>query len=127
MVLQSLNVFFLMFHTALIFFNVLGWVWKKTRLWNLGTLIATAVSWFVMGLWHGIGYCVCTDWHFQICRAMGIHDPEDSYIDFLIRCMTGHSPDPQITRTIAGWVFAVALICSVGLNVRDYLARKRAS
>ena len=61
--LVVLNILFFIFHTSLIVFNVAGWAWRATRRWNLLTLSLTAVSWFAMGLWYGVGYCICTDWH----------------------------------------------------------------
>ena len=121
---QFLNAFFMVFHTLLIVFNVFGWAWKKSRKWNLVTLGVTAFSWLVMGIWKGVGYCVCTDWHFQVRRAMGINDPENSYIDFLFRVVSGWSPDPNLTRAVAGWVFAISIVLSVGLNARDWRSRE---
>jgi Protein of Unknown function (DUF2784) len=114
--LQLVNILFLIFHTLLIVFNCFGWVWRRTRKWNLVTLMATAFSWLVMGLKYGIGYCVCTDWHFQVRRALGYHDPEGSYIDFLFRVVSGWSPDPALTRIVAGWVFGISVALSVGLG-----------
>lgn len=69
--LRLLDVAFFAFHTVLVLFNLLGWVWRPTRRWNLITLGVTACSWFVMGLWYGIGYCICTDWHWQVRRELG--------------------------------------------------------
>lgn len=113
------NAFFFAFHTALILFNVFGWLWPRTRRWNLVTLLATLFSWAILGLWFGAGYCICTDWHMRIRRAMGIHDAEDSYIDLLVRVLTGWSPPPDLTRHVALVVFIVSLTGSVALNLRD--------
>lgn len=52
-ILQAGNWFFILFHTALVVFNCIGWAWKKTRRLNLISLGLTMVSWFVMGLWNG--------------------------------------------------------------------------
>jgi len=32
------------------------------------SLLLTAFSWFVLGIWYGWGYCVCTDWHYMVLR-----------------------------------------------------------
>ena len=53
---QLLNIFFFVFHTLLMLFNCFGWAWKKTRPWNLVTLLLTAGSWFIVGIWYGWGY-----------------------------------------------------------------------
>lgn len=114
------NIFFFVFHTALILFNVLGWIWRGTRKWNLLTLALTFVSWCVMGLWKGMGYCICTDWHWQIRRAMGLHDHADSYLVLLVQKLTGWNPPIGLVNSVAGVVFVGSLAMSVGLNVRDW-------
>ncbi len=118
--LAFLNVFFFVFHTALIFFNVLGWIPKKLRKWNLATLLLTAFSWTVMGIWFGRGYCVCTDLHWRVRAAMGIHDHADSYLVLLVRTLSGWDPPVPLVNAIALWVFVISLTMSVGLNVRDW-------
>ena len=123
-VLQFLNVGFLVFHTLLIVFNCLGWAWRRTRRWNLVTLGLTAFSWLVMGLRYGVGYCICTDWHWQIRRALGYHDMEPSYLQFLVRSLTGWRPPESLTNTVAGVVFAISVLASIVLNVRDAAARR---
>ncbi|MEO5906489.1 MAG: DUF2784 family protein, partial [Saprospiraceae bacterium] len=66
MVYELLDYFFFFFHTSLILFNCFGWIFPKLRRWNLITLLLTAFSWFVLGIWFGLGYCVCTDWHWAV-------------------------------------------------------------
>ena len=58
-----LNGLFFVFHTAWIAFNCVGWIWRRTRPWQLATVSLTALSWFGLGVWYGWGYCPCTDWH----------------------------------------------------------------
>jgi uncharacterized membrane protein (DUF2068 family) len=118
--LVALNIFFFAFHTILVLFNTFGWIWKKTRKWNLGTLLATSFSWFVMGAWKGqIGYCLCTDLHMQVRRALGIHDTAQTYIQLMAQALTGRMPPLQLTTAFTGAVFALSLIASVALNLRN--------
>jgi hypothetical protein len=42
--LQVLNGFFLVFHTGLIVFNLVGWAWRRTRRLHLLTVGLTAGS-----------------------------------------------------------------------------------
>jgi hypothetical protein len=117
--LQALNIALFAFHTLLVFFNLLGWAWKKTRRWNLATLTATAFSWFVMGLWKGLGYCICTDWHWHIRRELGYHDTAKTYIQLLFDSIGIHLAErPVATITAIG--FIVASVASLALNVRDW-------
>jgi len=58
MIYRFLDIFFVIFHTSLITFNLFGWIWKKTRLANLITLGLTGASWLFLGLIVGVlGYC----------------------------------------------------------------------
>ena len=117
--LAALNVFFFVFHTALILFNVLGWIPKRTRRWNLATLLMTLFSWTVMGIWFGKGYCVCTDLHWRVRAAMGIHDHADSYLVLLVRTVSGWDPPVPLVNAVALWTFVFSLGMSIALNVRD--------
>lgn len=123
--LAFLNVAFFAFHTALILLNVLGWAWIRTRRLNLATLILTLLSWTVMGIWFGQGYCVCTDLHWRVRAAMGIHDHADSYLVLLVRMLTGWNPPVTLVNGVAAVVFAVSLGMSVTLNVRDWRTQRR--
>lgn len=82
-------------------------------------MLLTAISWFIMGLRYGVGYCICTDWHWQIRSALGIHDRDNTYIQFLVRMLTGWTPGDGMTRTATGAVFAIAAILTIVLNIRD--------
>ncbi len=117
---QALNYFFLIFHTLLILFNLTGWIWKVTRPWNLITLSATALSWFGLGLWYGLGYCPCTHWHWMVRRKLGLSDMPVSYIKFLIQEWTGIEVAANIVDAGTVVLFVLALIASVSLNIRDY-------
>lgn len=117
--LAALNILFFVVHTSLIVFNVFGWAHPKTRKWNLATLLLTLVSWAGMGMFYGMGYCVCTDYHWQVREAMGIQETASSYIVLLVRNISGWNPPIELANTVALWVFVSALMMSIGLNARD--------
>ena len=118
------NILFFVFHTLLIVFNVFGWAHPKTRRWNLITLGVTLVSWLGMGMFYGVGYCICTDWHWQIRESMGIHETADSYIVLLVRNVSGWDPPVSLANTWAMWVMVFAVAMSIGTNVRDWRKRR---
>ena len=122
---QILNIFFFVFHTAFTLFNAIGWAWKKTRLANLITLILTGLSWFVLGIWYGIGYCPCTDWHWQVRAALGYHDMPMSYMKFLLDHLTGLNWNPTVVDygTLIGFILALA--ASITLNISDFRRREK--
>lgn len=114
-----LNYFFFVFHTALTLFNILGWTFKKTRKWNLFTLLLTAFSWFVLGIWYGWGYCLCTDWHWMVREKLGYHDQSVSYIHFLILKLIRINFNPALVDRVTVSVFFASLVISGWLNIRD--------
>jgi hypothetical protein len=113
-----LNVGFFVFHSAWILFNCVGWIWKQTRVWQLVTVSLTALSWFGLGLWHGWGYCPSTDWHWQVRARLGYHDPS-SYIQLLIREVTGVDLGPELANALALMTLTLVAGISVILNIRD--------
>lgn len=123
--LQFLNFFFFFFHTSLMLFNCTGWVWKKTRRWNFITLLLTAFSWFVLGIWYGWGYCLCTDWHWDIREKLGYYDQSISYVHFLILKLTGINFDPKLVDKVTFSVFFISIILSLWLNIRDFRMSKK--
>jgi hypothetical protein len=107
------------FHTLLVVFNCIGWIWRRTRKLHLITMLATAASWLLLGLWFGTGYCICTDIHWRVRTALGQHVTEDSYIQYLVARLTGWTPSAQLAANVAGAVFVIALAMSIALNFRD--------
>jgi hypothetical protein len=122
--LQFLNSFFFVFHTVFTLFNITGWGFRKTRRLNLVTLLLTAFSWFVLGIWYGWGYCFCTDWHWQVREKLGYHDQRQSYIQFLVYKLTGKLFNEELVNYTTLIVFLLSLALSILLNVRDSKLKK---
>jgi hypothetical protein len=121
--MRFLDVFFTVFHTVLILFNLFGWIWKKTRRLNLICLLLTAGSWLILGIFYGIGYCPLTDWHFNVLERLGHTDLPPSYISFLIRRLTGLSPDQGLVDAGTAGGLIIALVISLYLNFRNWFKR----
>ncbi|MEO5947034.1 MAG: DUF2784 domain-containing protein [Chitinophagaceae bacterium] len=124
MLYPFLNIFFFVFHTAFTLFNIIGWGFSKTRKLHLITMLLTAGSWFILGIWFGWGYCACTDWHWQVREAMGIHDRSNSYIHFLLQKLTGKYLNQQLVENATLIIFIVLFVLSIWLNIRDRKKRK---
>lgn len=115
-----LDIFFVIFHTSLILFNLFGWIWQKTRRLNLITLLLTGASWLFLGLIVGtIGYCPFTDWHFSILHKLGKTDLPNSYIKYLADRITGLDFSPSLVDSVTLYAFLVALVISVVMNLRQ--------
>ncbi len=118
--LKLLDLFFVFFHTLLILFNLFGWIFVKLRKVNLITLLLTAFSWFILGLFYGIGYCPFTDWHFMILQKLGNNDLPTSYIKYIVGRLTGYDVSAQLTDILTMVFFLSALLVSVILNIWDF-------
>lgn len=91
------------------------------------TLLLTAFSWFVLGIWFGWGYCFCTDWHWHVRKQLGYHDKTNSYIQFLAQELTGAKFSSSLADTVTAVVFFASLALSTWLNVRDWRLRTKAA
>jgi hypothetical protein len=122
MIWHILDIFFVIFHTFLIFFNLLGWIWKRTRILNLIVLSLTGASWLFLGLIVGtIGYCPLTDWHFSILEKLGKTDLPYSYTKYLADRLTGLDVNASLVDNITLYSFLAALAISIVLNLRDFV------
>ena len=118
--MRFLDIFFTVFHTCLVIFNLFGWIWRKTRLLNFICLLLTAASWLILGLFYGFGYCPLTDWHFNILRKLGYLDLPDSYLSFLFTRLTGLPIDQGLVDAVTMWGLIIALVISLYLNMRHW-------
>jgi hypothetical protein len=126
MIYRLLDIFFVVFHSFLIIFNLFGWIWKKTRIANLITLSLTGASWLFIGLIVGVlGYCPLTDWHFDILYKLGKTDLPNSYIKYLADRITGLDFDASVVDSITLYAFLAALVLSLIFNIRDYIRKKK--
>jgi hypothetical protein len=116
--LQIINILFYIFHALLILFNVLGWLFRSLRYWNLISLLATAFSWFVLGIWKGWGYCPCTDWHFEVRRQLDLEVQSSSYIDFLLISAVDLHFSRSLIDSATLLTFLVCLCLSSWVNYR---------
>jgi len=120
MIYHILDIFFVVFHSSLVLFNLFGWIWRKTRVINLITLSLTGASWLFLGMIYGsLGYCPLTDWHFNILIKLGKTDLPNSYIKYLADRLTGLNINAALVDQITLYSFLGALAISVFLNVRD--------
>jgi hypothetical protein len=121
----ALDYFFLIFHLGLVIFNLFGWLWKRVRKANLVVLLLTGSSWFILGLFYGIGYCPLTDWHWQVLEKLGHMPSESSYMQYLVARLFGVHFGSHLVDSVTVITYFVALILSVTLNILDW--RKRES
>jgi hypothetical protein len=113
---KIIDQFFLWFHSILSLFNLLGWIGKSTRKINLLTLGLTAASWFLLGIFYGMGYCFLTDWHWEVLRKLGHTDLPSSYIQYLLIRIFNWKLEADLVNTVTIVLFFIAIAASVYMN-----------
>ena len=116
---RLLDVFFVVFHTLLVGFNMLGWAWQRTRRLHLITISVTLLSWFGLGIVYGWGYCPLTDWHWDVKRALGETGLPASWMKYYLDLVTGLDWSAALVDGLVIGSALAALVLSAVLNVRD--------
>ena len=116
--LVFLDYAFLVAHTALILFNLFGWVWERTLRFNLLSIILTVTAWFAFAPWYGLGYCPCTDWHWQVKEALGQTDLPNNYLTYLFETWTGIVVSDEFSATLAWAALVPAFALSLFFNLK---------
>lgn len=123
MIYSVLDVFFLVFHSGLIVFNLFGWIWKPTRKANLITLLLTGLSWVGLGLFFGVGYCPLTDWHWNVLYELGKSPQTPSYVAYLFSRILNVDMDSHSADLLTTYSYLLALVLSAIVNIRDRIRR----
>ena len=119
------NLVFFAAHNALMLLNTFGWAFRRTQKLQLAAMLATLFSWVVMGAWHGFGYCLCTDWHFQIRRELGIYGGESSYTQLLLNQLPGVNVSVQAANLMTGIVMVFILLATSAVWVKRFRAARQ--
>jgi len=97
-------------HCLIIGFNLFGWIWKPLRRAHLVCIAITAASWFILGIWYGIGYCPVTDWQWHIKEQ---HNLPASFITYYADKLSGK----QIGETLISNITAASFFVAAGISV----------
>lgn len=108
--MKFLDIFFTVFHTALVLFILFGWIWRRTRKAHLIIVLLTAGSWILLGFFYGFGYCPFTDWHFRVLEELGFTNLPSSYISFLVTRITGLRPNQAAVDAVTTGGLVLGLI-----------------
>lgn len=116
MLYSVLDIFFMVLHSSLILFNLLGWVWKPTRRANLITLLLTGFSWIGLGMIYGLGYCPLTDWHRSVLVELGQPPQTPSYVAYLFQRILNVEISNKLADLLTLYSYLAALILSLIFN-----------
>ena len=104
-------------HLTVIGFMLAGCWFPATRGAHLLLALAILVSWYGLGLIHGPGYCLFTDWHWRLKVRQGQRRPEASYLGWWVNRLGWAIPESRIHR-LAAAIFFLLLLGSIALNFR---------
>lgn len=114
--LYVVDIFLTFVHLAFIGFNLFGWIWARTRKAHFITIILTAGSWFILGIWFGMGYCPITDWQWEAKEKLGETNLPDSFIKYFADKITGKDISRSLVDTMTLSLFLAAAMLSVYFN-----------
>jgi len=116
-----LNCMLHMVHACIISFTLFGWLWPSWRLYHLLWILLTLGSWYILGLWMGLGYCPVTDLHWTVKEKLGEGRPKCDYIYYWLTKSTSMAFDPGHVEKATVISTLSAGIVSLILNIRQYL------
>lgn len=105
-------------HIGIIALNLFGWMWARTRRASLACLLITAASWLGLGYFYGLGYCIITDWQWQVKHALGEGGLPASYIVYLLEQMGLRSINTNFVDGIVAGCFGMSLLAALHANFR---------
>ena len=126
--LKGLNLFFFGFHTLFTLFNLVGWIWRRTRKLHLVTMALTAFSWLVLGIFYGLGFCFCTQWHWEVRELLGYHDVSSSYIHLLLTKLFQRNFNERLVIEGTKWAFILIILGMIivwGADLYKKVIRRR--
>ena len=114
--LHFLDIFLTFFHFLIIGFSLFGWITPITRKAHFICTISIAASWFLLGIWFGIGYCPVTDWQWDVKTKLGEQNLPSSFIKYFADKITGKDISSFYIDIITAVSFAIAVLLSVYVN-----------
>jgi uncharacterized protein DUF2784 len=114
--LKFLDILLTLTHFAIIGFNLLGWIWPKTRRAHLIVVAATAFSWFILGIWFGWGYCPITQWQWNVKEKLGETHLPNSFIKYYADKISEKEVNPSLVDRITLVTFLVVIVLTIYLN-----------
>jgi hypothetical protein len=104
-------------HFGIVSFNLFGWIPPITRKAHFISIILTAASWFILGIWFGIGYCPVTDWQWEVKEKLGERNLPASFITYYSEKLTGLEFSPAFINAVTLAGFILAVMATIYVNI----------
>jgi len=83
----------------------------------------TGASWFILGIFYGIGYCPLTDFHWDVLIKLGNTDLPNSYIKYIFDRVFGTDVSSRLVEILTVILFFLALFISLYLNFKNKIIK----
>jgi hypothetical protein len=109
--------------------NLLAWIPKSTRKLHMIILVLTIVSWIGLGYFFGWGYCILTDWHWDILEYLGERPFHSAFVAYFFDRVFNVSMSNHFSNiiTIAGLIFGLSGAIYVNIIIPKWKKKKRTS
>jgi hypothetical protein len=87
--------------------------------------MATLASWFILGLWFGLGYCPVTDWQWQVKSKLGERNLPASFIEYYAEKITSYNFSTSFIDIVTLVSFLLAISFSVYFNFFSSNVKKK--
>ncbi|MBS1584115.1 MAG: DUF2784 family protein [Bacteroidetes bacterium] len=112
-------------HTLIILFCLVGWAWKRTRVAHFILVAFIFASWFILGIWKGLGYCALTDLQWHIKTQLSEKHLPNSFIKYAVDKISGVDVPASLVDKVAMVCFLAATAAAV-VNFLSFWKAKRA-
>ena len=114
--LVFLDILLSIVHLSIVLFNLFGWIPRRTRRAHFISIALTAASWFILGIWYGMGYCPVTEWQWDVKQKLGESDLPDNFIEYFAEKITGRDFATSFVSTVIATGFGLVTVISVYFN-----------
>jgi hypothetical protein len=112
-------------HLLLMSVILFGWMIRRFRNVHLIITLLTGISWLVYMPLYWFGYCIITEWHWQILSEMGMTNLPETYAQYIIERVTGLLIQKENAQALVLYCWSGSLIMSLILFKKGrYLDRQ---
>ncbi|MBL6448681.1 DUF2784 domain-containing protein [Fulvivirga sp. 29W222] len=111
--LETKDIAFTIFHIGITLFNLFGWFFYELRRLHLLSVLITLMSWLLLGLFYGFGYCFLTDWHWDVKRKLGETGLPSSFVKYYLDMLF----NADIPASLVDSITVVGLVAAVVMTV----------
>ena len=103
-------------HALVAGFCAFGWLIEGAEKLHFYLILTIGFSWYVLGLHYGIGYCVLTDWQWQVRKKLGCTPEHGSFVQLLLERASGMHLNVSQVKLFAYTIYWLSAVISIYIN-----------